>query len=64
MEEDVNKLGNEVAKFERIKNFLLKRTPFSIEAGEFTMTQKVKRKFVEEKYKDDIESMYVESFVG
>jgi long-chain acyl-CoA synthetase len=58
IEEDMKSLEKDVAKFERVRNFIVKRQPFSVEAGEFTMTQKVKRKFVEAKYKDAIDGMY------
>lgn len=58
--DDVHKLSNNLAKFERVKHFALKRTPFSVEAGEMSMTQKVKRKLVEQKYKDEIEKLYAE----
>jgi long-chain acyl-CoA synthetase len=55
---DIKKLSNELAKFERIKNFRIKRTPFSIEAGEITPTIKAKRKVIEKKYADAIDEMY------
>ncbi|NBP65578.1 MAG: long-chain fatty acid--CoA ligase [Bacteroidetes bacterium] len=58
IEKDMKSLEKDVAKFERVRNFIVKRQPFSVEAGEFTMTQKVKRKFVEAKYKDAIDGMY------
>jgi long-chain acyl-CoA synthetase len=56
--QDMKKLEKDLAKFERVRHFIVKRQPFSVEAGEFTMTQKVKRKFVEAKYKDAIDGMY------
>nr|WP_067059237.1 long-chain fatty acid--CoA ligase [Mucilaginibacter sp. L294] len=56
--QDVKKLSNELAKFERIKNFKLKRTPFSMEAGEITPTLKAKRKVIEKKYADAIDDLY------
>jgi len=58
MNEDIRKLSNELAKFERIKNFTLKRVPFSVESGEFTPTLKAKRRVIETKYADEIERMY------
>ncbi len=64
VEEDVSKLSNELAKFERIKNFVLKRQPFTIESGEYTLTLKVKRKVVELRYSDEIEKMYEASFIS
>jgi long-chain acyl-CoA synthetase len=56
--QDIKKLSNELAKFERIKNFKVKRNPFSLEEGEITPTLKVKRKVVERKYAEPINEMY------
>ncbi|HEY9194682.1 MAG TPA: long-chain fatty acid--CoA ligase, partial [Mucilaginibacter sp.] len=47
---DVRKLSHELAKFERIKSFKVKRNPFSMEEGEITPTMKAKRKVIEKKY--------------
>ena len=58
IETEMKMLEKDLAKFERVRNFIIKRQPFSVEAGEYTLTQKVKRKFVEEKYKDAIDGMY------
>jgi long-chain acyl-CoA synthetase len=55
---DIRKLSNELAKFERIKNFKIKRKPFSMEDGEITPTMKPKRKVIEKKYVDAIEDLY------
>jgi long-chain acyl-CoA synthetase len=60
VDEDIKQLSNELAKFERIKHFKLKRNPFSIEDGEITPTLKAKRKVIEQKYADAISSMYAE----
>ncbi|MBB2151295.1 AMP-dependent synthetase/ligase [Pedobacter gandavensis] len=57
---DIKKLSNELAKFERIKNFKIKRNPFSIEDGELTPTMKAKRKVIETKYAANIDEMYEE----
>lgn len=59
--QDIKKLSNELAKFERIKNFKIKRNPFSIEDGEMTPTMKAKRKVIEKKYAEYIDEMYAES---
>lgn len=56
---DAKKLSNSLAKFERIKDFLVKKDPFSIEAGDMTITLKIKRKVVMERYADEIEAMYL-----
>lgn len=56
--EEVKKYNENLAKFERIKDFLIKRTPFSIEDGDMTITLKVKRKVVMEKFADEISKLY------
>ena len=60
IDDDLKNLSNELAKFERIKNFKVKRNPFSIEEGEITPTLKAKRKVIEKKYADAIEELYAE----
>ena len=49
-----------LGQVEHIKKFTLLENEFSQETGEITATMKVKRKVVQEKYKDLIEAMYVE----
>ncbi|HEX7367193.1 MAG TPA: long-chain fatty acid--CoA ligase [Pelobium sp.] len=56
--EDIKKLSPELAKFERIKHFIVKRNPFTIEEGDITPTMKPKRKVIEKKYLDYIDHMY------
>lgn len=58
--QDIRKLSNELAKFERIKNFKVKRNPFSMDEGEITPTMKAKRKVIEKKYADAIDEMYLQ----
>jgi len=55
---DIKVFSNELAKFERIKNFKVKRHPFSMEDGEITPTMKAKRKVIEKKYDEAIEELY------
>jgi len=57
--QDIKKYSNELAKFERIKNFKVKRKPFSIEDGEVTPTMKAKRKVIEKKYAQAIDELYL-----
>lgn len=59
LEVDMKEYEKELGKFERVKEFIVKRRPFSPEAGEMTPTQKIKRKIVEQKYADFIKKMYV-----
>ncbi len=58
IEKDLKKISNELAKFERIKHFKIKRNPFSIDEGEITPTLKIKRRIVEKKYAPAIAEMY------
>jgi len=48
----------DLAQFEKIKKIALLPKEFSLEAGELTPTLKVKRRFVEQKYKDLIDRLY------
>ncbi len=58
IEEDMKMLEVNLGKFERIKNYSLKRRPFTMEDGELTPTQKIKRKIVETKYEKEIKAIY------
>jgi len=58
--QDIKKLSHELAKFERIKNFKVKRKPFSMDDGEITPTLKAKRKVIEKKYAGPIDEMYLQ----
>jgi long-chain acyl-CoA synthetase len=58
IEKDINEAQKNLASFEKIRKFNLLQTPFTIESGELTPTQKIKRKYVEEKYKHIIDNMY------
>ncbi|PTR01200.1 long-chain acyl-CoA synthetase [Mucilaginibacter yixingensis] len=59
--QDIRKLSNELAKFERIKNFKVKRNPFSMDEGEITPTMKPKRKVIEKKYAAAIDELYLQA---
>jgi long-chain acyl-CoA synthetase len=57
-EDTIEGLTKNLAQFEKIKKISLIANEFTIEAGELTPTLKVKRRVVEEKYKDVIDRMY------
>ncbi len=59
-QELVDALNRDLSQFERIKNIALLPTEFTIESGELTPTLKVKRKVVEERYREQIEALYRE----
>jgi long-chain acyl-CoA synthetase len=58
IEADLKVLGEELAKYARIRDFKLKRHQFTVESGELTITLKAKRKVIQQNYHEAIESMY------
>jgi len=57
---EVERLTSDIARFEQIKSFRILPEPLTIETGELTPTLKIKRKVVEDKYADLINGMYPE----
>ena len=57
-EKDIAQIQKDLSSYERVRRFRLLDKPFSIEDGELTPTQKVRRKIVEERYAHVIEEMY------
>jgi len=55
---EIDKVNTKFARVEQIKQFRLLDTQLTAEDDELTPTMKLKRKFVENKYKDLIHSMY------
>lgn len=58
IQKDIDELQKDLAHHERIRKITLIEKPFTIEDGELTPTMKIKRKFVADLYKDEIEEMY------
>jgi len=58
--QQIDNLNNDLASYESLKKVTLSDHLFSIESGELTPSLKVKRKIVEENFKDQIEAMYKE----
>jgi long-chain acyl-CoA synthetase len=54
----IQELTPDLAQFEKIKKIALLPKEFTLEAGELTPTLKVRRRVVEEKYKDVIDRLY------
>lgn len=60
LQKEVNSLTPDLAQYEKIKAVALIETELTIEGGELTPTLKVKRRVVDEKYKQLIDKMYAE----
>ena len=56
----VSKYTAELPQYEKIKRIALIEQEFSTEGGELTLTQKLRRRAVENKYRPVIDSMYEE----
>ena len=54
----VDATNAKLACYETIKKFAIVESDFSVESGELTPSMKVKRKFVEGKYKATIDGFY------
>ncbi len=60
IQRQIDGLTPNLAKYERIKKVALLENEFTIEGGELTPTLKVKRRVIDQKYKDVIEQIYQE----
>ncbi|MDQ7816883.1 MAG: long-chain fatty acid--CoA ligase [Melioribacteraceae bacterium] len=58
LDKELGEFQKKLAAFERVRKFAILDKPFTIEGGELTPSLKVKRKVIEERYKDLIEDMY------
>ncbi|KAF0248673.1 MAG: long-chain acyl-CoA synthetase, partial [bacterium] len=58
MLKEVSRLTPDLAQYEKIKKVALIENEFTVENGELTPTMKVKRRIIEEHYKDLIDKMY------
>ena len=56
--QEINAIQKDLANYERVRKFTILEKQFTIEDGELTPTQKVRRKAIEERYKPVIEAMY------
>jgi len=58
MQSNIHQIQQDLAHYERVRKFTLLDRQFSIEEGELTPTQKIRRKVIEERYAHLIEGMY------
>jgi long-chain acyl-CoA synthetase len=58
IERQIDRLTPNLARYEKIKKVALLENEFTIEGGELTPTLKVKRRVIDQKYRDLIEKLY------
>ena len=61
LQRQVDSLTQDLSRFERVKRVALLEHELTIEGGELTPTLKVKRRVVDEKYRDVIDRIYAEA---
>lgn len=61
LERQIAGLTPDLAQYERVKKVALLEKEFTIEGGELTPTLKVKRRVVDEKYRETIDALYAEN---
>lgn len=57
-ERQLKSVTEHLAGYEKVKNFALVENEFTVDGGELTPTMKVKRRVIDEKYKDIIDKLY------
>ena len=60
LKERIDTLQQQLAYYEQVKRFTILPKPFTMESGELTNTLKLKRRVVNENYRDVIDKMYEE----
>jgi len=60
VQKEVDRANEQLPRFMQIKYFRILQEPFSIEGGDMTPTMKLKKRIIEEKNKDLLDSMYKE----
>jgi len=55
---NIEQLQTHLARFEKVKKFMLMAEPLSVEKGELTPSLKIKRSVLEEKYTVEIDALY------
>jgi long-chain acyl-CoA synthetase len=58
VEDCVDTLNSKLNRWERVKEFIILDHDLTVEAGELTPSMKVKRKVVEERYREQLDALY------
>ena len=58
IQEEINKVNQNLTKIEKIKRFIISKEQFTIENGMLTPTLKLKRYKIIQKYKNELEKLY------
>ena len=58
MDEQLQQVNKQLARYEQIKYYKILPKPFSVESGELTPTLKLKRRIIKERFQGEIRSMY------
>lgn len=58
IQQEVDKVNRELSPWETVKKFYLLEDPFTVESGELTPTMKIKRPVINERYQEEINSLY------
>lgn len=61
IERQVDELSANLSRFERVKKIALLENELTVEGGELTPTLKVKRRVIDEKYREIIEKIYADA---
>ena len=59
LQKEIDRVNGGLARVQTIKKWVVVKGDFSVDGGELTPTLKIKRKVVREKYKSEIDSLYV-----
>ena len=58
LNQEINKIQRDLAAYERVRKFTILQKPLTVENDELTPSLKVRRRFVENKFKNLVDKMY------
>lgn len=60
LDEQIQNKAKELASYKQMKKYIILDHPLTPKTGELTVTLKIRRAFIEEKYKKELDALYVE----